>query len=502
MEANLVKSDVLQRRTIYDGCLEIGVESDIVLPDYCGDIERILKCTLTPRLSSKNVENDRLSVGGMAFLRMVYQTGDGKLSAFETQLPFSKSVDLQGACDPCCVTVRLRTEFASCSAISPRRFEVRGALSMKACVRCAVAVPVVTDIDEENIEVRRCSIDAIVPVASVCDTFTILEEYEHSGPPLSCVLRMTAVPTLIDTKIISGKLLVKGEIALTVIYLPEDGDQPQSVSYSLPVNPILSISDAEEGDRADVRLEISRMSVQPSRRGDVNELGVEILLGVCAEITRQSPLQTVSDAYSTVCACNCSRSDFSFVSLEEPIEHCHTLTLTPEDSEGELLDVFAELRSESFNISDQGEVLAEGELTVETLLRNADGSFSVTEKAQPFRFSVAADERFRQGTVDGMIQLRSAEQVRGKREIRLELCAYATVTKIRQQPLLTGIQLQTDTPLCRSNDAALTLYFADSGEDAFDIAKRYCTSAQAVMAENGLESTRLEQPKMLLIPMV
>ena len=95
MQANILKREIMQRKTIYDGESEASVVSDIVLPENLGDIERILKCTFTPRLLSKMVEGNRLSLQGNGVLRMVYKTADGNLESFETQSPFSKIVVLK-----------------------------------------------------------------------------------------------------------------------------------------------------------------------------------------------------------------------------------------------------------------------------------------------------------------------------------------------------------------------------------------------------------------------
>ena len=43
MQANMLKRDIMQRKTIYDGASELSVVSDIVLPEHLDDIERILK---------------------------------------------------------------------------------------------------------------------------------------------------------------------------------------------------------------------------------------------------------------------------------------------------------------------------------------------------------------------------------------------------------------------------------------------------------------------------
>ena len=64
------------------------------------------------------------------------------------------------------------------------------------------------------------------------------------------------------------------------------------------------------------------------------------------------------------------------------------------------------------------------------------------------------------------------------------------------------MQLEPDeeNPKQRQQTAALTLYFADQGERVWDIARRYSTSVDAVMRENGLENDRLSERGMLMIP--
>ena len=48
--------------------------------------------------------------------------------------------------------------------------------------------------------------------------------------------------------------------------------------------------------------------------------------------------------------------------------------------------------------------------------------------------------------------------------------------------------------------AALTIYYAMTGESLWDIARTYCTSVAAIQAENGMTSAIAESGGMLLIP--
>ena len=51
MEFNKKTTAMHERRTLFEGTAEQAVDCDITLPDYFPDVVRVLKCTLTPRLT-------------------------------------------------------------------------------------------------------------------------------------------------------------------------------------------------------------------------------------------------------------------------------------------------------------------------------------------------------------------------------------------------------------------------------------------------------------------
>jgi len=503
MEASIIKNELMQRRTVYDGSCEIGVESDIVLPDYCGDIERILKCSLMPRASSKRIEGQRLSVGGMAFLRMVYLSPNGRVESFETQIPFSKSIEMPSGGENPSISVRFETEYSNCHAISPRRFELRGALSMKARVRVCAPVSVVTDIVNEGVEVKRKKFEAVVPVSSACESFTVMEEYELSTAPISSVVRMTANPKILEHKIVSGKVIMKGEIALTVIYLCEDSEQTQSAQYTIPVNQVLSADGAEEGDSAELRLEISRMSAEPISHGDNNEIAVEVLLEASADISRRVWTDAVVDAYCIGRESACGKSETALCTMEETAERTHQMCITPDSADiHEILDVFADVKNTGASVNDQGEIMLRADVTVGVLSKNGEGEVFVCEKTAPAEISVSADRRFSGSYIDGEMSVLSASRGSNKNEVCVLLSARCRILKNENFSFVNSMDISSEVGMPADPKTALTIYFAEAGEDAFDIAKRYNTSARAVMEENNLEDTTVPKAQKILIPMV
>ena len=58
MELNLQKQTVSVNETVYDGSVEQPLECDVLLPDYCPDIQKILRCEVTPSLLAASVNGD------------------------------------------------------------------------------------------------------------------------------------------------------------------------------------------------------------------------------------------------------------------------------------------------------------------------------------------------------------------------------------------------------------------------------------------------------------
>ena len=63
---------------ILDTVTQQPVDLDFTLPDYCPDIEKILKCTLLPKIYSRNLSAGQLRVDGASLVRILYCDGNKK----------------------------------------------------------------------------------------------------------------------------------------------------------------------------------------------------------------------------------------------------------------------------------------------------------------------------------------------------------------------------------------------------------------------------------------
>ena len=121
--------------TVFEGSSEQPVDLELSLPDYCPDVERILKCRICPGISAGSITGDRLDVDGNVTIRLYYL--DSKKQAIrlcEHTSPFSCSFTLRNADPECISRIRLRTGYLNCRAVSPRKLDIHGAFTVMASV--------------------------------------------------------------------------------------------------------------------------------------------------------------------------------------------------------------------------------------------------------------------------------------------------------------------------------------------------------------------------------
>ena len=70
METNTERYEGFEQ--IFDGVQECPVDTEYTLPDYCADIQKILKCIVTPEVTSVSAAGDSLTIDGCASMHVLY----------------------------------------------------------------------------------------------------------------------------------------------------------------------------------------------------------------------------------------------------------------------------------------------------------------------------------------------------------------------------------------------------------------------------------------------
>ena len=100
MEFNQENRSFCTPSAVLDTVAEQLADVDLTLPDYCPDIEKILKCTLTPKIQSRTLSGGQLQIDGFCTVNVMYVESIKKsVRCCEQSVNFSQNFSVKDAPD-------------------------------------------------------------------------------------------------------------------------------------------------------------------------------------------------------------------------------------------------------------------------------------------------------------------------------------------------------------------------------------------------------------------
>ena len=113
---------------IYEGSCEQAIDTDIVLPDYCPDIGKILKCVVEPHILSHSAYDGKLSVETCSIVRVIYADENGKgINSFENEIILSSDFNIKDISEQDFSELSVKLNYVNCRAVSQRKIDIHGA---------------------------------------------------------------------------------------------------------------------------------------------------------------------------------------------------------------------------------------------------------------------------------------------------------------------------------------------------------------------------------------
>lgn len=482
---------------------EQPIDADITLPDYCPDIRRVLKCIVTPHISSVQTAGDRAVADGTAGVCVIYADEQGKICSFEQTYPFSKYAELKGSADNCCVNVRAVTQYANCRAVSPRRLDIHSALSVIFCISTLRQDEIITGAEGSGVQLRCCDAETASLVGCTDSPFQMSETVPLSDgqPSVSCVLTSSAAALTQEVRVIQNKLLIKGELIITAVCRSEEGEI-FSFGHTMPISQIVGLEGVDEDCTCCICMPVTALSLEPKAEQNGENRLVDISARISANVKayRELSFKAVTDAYSVCCELETKSADTAFCTIADSFNDTFTCRSTQEIAEArQMLAAWCSELSSAAKPCADGIAVA-GEVTAHFLYLDSDGQPGYAERqiCYEYRRSVKACGSLECSPCVEITAV-SAACASGSAEVRMEFAVSGCVFDCTKHRLVSSMACSGDAAK-KERSAALTVYFADEGEEIWDIARRYNTTVEAVEQENGMSADRVTQKCMLLIP--
>ena len=509
MEEKILKASVFVNDTLFNESTEQPIDVDFTLPDYCPDISKIFKCRAVSRISSKCMNGKNITVDGSVSITVLYCGADGQLCSYEYQYPFSKNLLMGEECAGGNLCVRSKCEYINCRAVTGRKVDIHGAVGIFVRVFKRKNTEIISDIDDCNIEQRRGTAPATVPMG-YAEKYLMVEEDIAIGqgqPAVERILRYDAKPCVRESKIINDKIVVKGDMAVWILYCPEGGGEPQSVKTVIPFSQLVDMVGITDTCGCDTKSEVAFLEIKPRQsEGEIKCLSLTAKLMLSCEAYCENEVSVILDAFSRKCEADMKFEKISFQSICENVSetfHCKK-NIELDGPISAVSDLWCDMQSVNTKF-ENGNMIICGTLVACLLTSSESGSPAYFEKPIDFEYKYPLKEDIDTLRCSPEIDVASCGYTitaANTVELRVDLSINAAVYECTALPLITDIQIDGTKPRTHTSKCAMTIYFTAENECVWDIAKHYNASVEEIMKINDLSEECLPDNKMILIPAV
>ena len=512
MDYTMNKDTLTTSTVVFKGTEEQPVDIDFTLPDYCPDIQRILKCQICPKITSKNISADRLDVDGTTFVKLMYvDSVNGKIHCFEHSLPFSTSFNLKSIPDDVVSVVKSKVEYVNCRAVSPRRLDIHGAFSLSAKVFGKEHQEIISNIPAPDIEQKTTTLTSSDLIGIGQNQFTINEvlEIPQGKPMIESIVRVNTEVILNDYKSIANKLILKGEVIVKILYISDSMEgELECIEYSIPINQIMDVSGIDDGSICNVKLDVmnDRAEIREDSSNENHLIDVEVKLCATATAYMDHDIDLITDIYSTKYDINPVFKQTEIYRIMENIAENYIDKQSINFSEkniSKIIDAWSEICSVSAKREDD-KIVFKGKYNVCILGIDSENEPFYIERMMDFETSHDGDYNCPDIHLDVDAKLTSISfrlVNPNEIEVRSEIAITGSVYCVYTLKVISELSADENSLKSKENHPAVTIYYADPGESIWSIARKYSTSVDAIKMENDIEEDVIQKRGMLLIPM-
>lgn len=508
MQEKCLKSNIYVNETYFCDSTEQAIDVDFTLPDYCPDISKIFKCHAVPRIASKSINGMTVTIDGTVSITILYADKENRFCSYEYQYPFSKNIELTKDATGGNVYSRIRCDYINCRAVTGRKVDIHGAAGIFLKVFKRKCNEIISDIDDNTIELRRVSTPATIPMG-YAEKYLIIEEDIRLGdgqPAIESILKTNSTVSVKETKIINDKAVVKGEFTIGVLYTSEDRGMPQVAKAILPFSQIVDIEGVTEACECECKAETAFLDIKPKAisGGEIKCLAINAKIMLTCEAFCGNDVPIIADAFSRKFEADIKRQQVTFDKITCGINETYNCKKSVEldFSVNSVIDLWCSMQNNHTKFED-GNMLLNGTLIAGMIVSDENNTLLYIEKPIEFQYKRAFEPKLGVPHCDPEIEVLSSGFTitsSNNIEIRVELGINASIYEKNDISLISDMSLDETKFIKRKADGAMVIYYPSMGDSLWDVANKFGASLNEIMNINNLDKETLNEGRMLLIP--
>ena len=466
------------------------------LTDGMPDIGRVLGSWGQVVVRSKQWNSGSVSISGGVLVWTLYASEEeGVPQVVESWLPLQGKLDIPETQrdGTICILPILRSVDAR--SLSARKLLVR--VSVTFCVEAAVPESVQLSMPDqlpEDVRVLKNTYPMWIPKEAGEKAFQIEEVISPpaSATGISKLVRYTLNPELLEMKVVTDKLVIRGVGHLCILYLDTDG-QLQKWEMDLPFSQYAEL-DRDYGANADARIWFALTGLELEQG---QEEGLNLRAGITAQyiLGEQTMVELAEDAYSPIRQVEPDISRVMLPVILDDRKQNIEAKITLQQDDIQPVDVFfcCDIPKPQRN---QELIKADLSGTFQLLGYDQQGQLQVVQHRWEEEFQMDADP---DAGVDMWINRVGEPQqsIGANGYISADMVLHIQSNAAQGIPVMSNMTISD--PVAQDPSRPSLILRRAGDETLWQIAKQTGSTVEAIMKANGLDS-QPDAEKMLLIP--
>lgn len=497
MEINFEHKSTGAYREVSHQIKRIQQSAESVVPDTNDDIGRIASVQSSVLLKSKDVTGRGVTVTGEITTALLYITeSENAVAALRLTKSFEMEYELGEMDTETLAQIHLAVTNTEARVLNPRKVsvtvELTGELSCyrQENFRIETALPAETG---QELHLKFETAEAVVAKVVCEKTFAVNEQYVFpAGKPVPAQLVFQRPEFCVrDTESVGSRMILRGELRLTVGYLSNEAAYPLTAQFSSPFSQIVDLGEEElEGCSAMIELTSAYFDLIDTISGE-KALDAELHAVVQLVARRRQSVRYVSDTYSNRMPAQCS-VQAGQIGTEAQLLRARLSTderLEISEDCADVLCVFADL---SQTAAAPGKLSATAALDI--LYQNREGRLSCVRRLVNMEAEgPAGPSRLLQASLAETILRPDGAALDCRLTAELTCFCGATAELARVE----AVDLDEEAAYDLSRFPTVTLV-CPGQESLWELAKRYHSSVEGILSLNDL--TEGTEGRMLLVP--
>ncbi len=490
---------------LYEGSVEHTLECDINLPDYCSEVMKVLKCCVYPKIVSSKISGDRACADGNALVRVIYADENNNICTYEQSYPFSKYVQLPTDTNGT-LFANSCVQYVNFRATGKRRIEAHASVNISFEICGVKNEEIISSVNLDTLQAKTDTLHFSTLICCESKQFSLNETVELPGDyvPVDKMIFSNARPILNEVKTVKDKILLKGEICVTLIYCSnENNAQSVKFTHTVPLNQVIEANGLTPECKANVTLQMlsDEILVRNDAQAQPRLIEINCIINAKIKAYEDRDMPCITDAYCIDGELNSNYESIEILNhtlkLHETITQKNTVDLSSTDVE-KICCVWFDNFKINKNLSG-GKLGLHSSIPLNIIALDKENKIVFLDREFDVNFEKNVDSAknleceasctFAGCTVGSLSD--------GRAEIKAEFIVDGDVFELDSAKVLVGADL---TQKQKENNASIIVYFPDENENLWNIAREFNTTVDLIKEENEITVDSVKSGDVLLIP--